>query len=132
MRGKGMVSRMWGMPAIQAVVRSMPRPKPPWGTLPYLRRSRYQRKASSGSLFSRSRWSSRSWSWMRWLPPMISPVPFGRDHIHAKGELGPLRVGLHVESFGLGRIAVDDDRLLDALGKRRLVGPAQVFSPGEL
>ena len=32
MRGKGMVSRMWGMPAIQAVVRSMPRPKPPWRT----------------------------------------------------------------------------------------------------
>ncbi len=33
-RGNGMVSRMWRVPAIQATQRSMPMPKPEWGTVP--------------------------------------------------------------------------------------------------
>jgi hypothetical protein len=33
-RGKGMVSRTWRRPQIQAMVRSIPRPKPPWGIEP--------------------------------------------------------------------------------------------------
>lgn len=42
MRGNGMSSRTWRRPVIQARVRSTPRPKPEWGKVPYLRRSRYQ------------------------------------------------------------------------------------------
>ena len=34
MRGNGMVSRTWWRPQIQATVRSTPRPKPAWGTMP--------------------------------------------------------------------------------------------------
>ncbi len=34
MRGKGMTSRRWEAPVIQARVRSSPMPKPEWGTLP--------------------------------------------------------------------------------------------------
>jgi hypothetical protein len=33
-RGKGLVWRMWSRPQTQATVRSRPRPKPLWGTLP--------------------------------------------------------------------------------------------------
>lgn len=41
MRGNGMSSRTWRRPVIQARVRSTPSPKPEWGKVPYLRRSRY-------------------------------------------------------------------------------------------
>ena len=50
-RAKGMVSRTCSRPQIQATQRSMPMPKPEWGTLPYLRRSRYHWKASMGRLW---------------------------------------------------------------------------------
>ena len=51
-RGNAMVSRMCSSPHIQATKRSTPMPNPPCGTLPYLRRSRYQLKASGGRLCS--------------------------------------------------------------------------------
>lgn len=47
-RGKGMVSRTWCRPQIQATVRSIPSPKPECGKLPYLRKSRYHSNASIG------------------------------------------------------------------------------------
>ena len=50
-----MVSRMCSSPQIQATQRSMPMPKPPCGTVPYLRRSMYHSKASRGRLCSRMR-----------------------------------------------------------------------------
>ena len=50
-----------------------PMPKPLCGNEPYLRTSRYHWKASTGRLCCWMRCISRSWSWMRWLPPMISP-----------------------------------------------------------
>jgi hypothetical protein len=40
--GKAMHWRICGSPVSQAMVRSMPRPKPPCGTEPNLRKSRYQ------------------------------------------------------------------------------------------
>src|SRR6266853_3522319 len=52
MRGNGMGTRRFSRPQIQATARSMPMPKPECGTLPYLRRSRYHLKASSGRLCS--------------------------------------------------------------------------------
>ena len=39
---KGMTSRMFAMPVTNMSMRSKPRPKPAWGTLPYFRRSAYQ------------------------------------------------------------------------------------------
>src|SRR5580692_2309881 len=60
MRGNGIVSRTCSKPQIQATARSMPMPNPECGTLPYLRRSRYHLKASSGRLCSRMRCNSRS------------------------------------------------------------------------
>ena len=48
MRGNAMVSRMCSRPQIHATQRSIPMPKPPCGTVPYLRRSMYQLKASFG------------------------------------------------------------------------------------
>ena len=50
--GNGIVSRTCSRPQIQATARSMPMPKPPCGTLPNLRRSRYHLNASSGKLCS--------------------------------------------------------------------------------
>src|SRR5579863_7817484 len=47
--GNGIVSRTCSSPQIHATARSMPMPKPAWGTLPYFRRSRYHLNASSGS-----------------------------------------------------------------------------------
>src|SRR6201987_1894984 len=46
--GNGIVSRTSSRPQIQATALSIPMPKPPWGTLPNLRKSRYHLKASSG------------------------------------------------------------------------------------
>lgn len=40
-RGKAMHSRTLSNPLIQLISRSQPRPNPPCGTVPYLRRSRY-------------------------------------------------------------------------------------------
>jgi hypothetical protein len=57
MRGKGIASRICSMPQSQPVHRSMPIPNPPCGNVPYLRRSRYQLKDSSGRLSSRIRLS---------------------------------------------------------------------------
>ena len=47
--GNGIVSRTCGSLHIHATVRSTPRPYPEWGTVPYLRTSRYHWNASIGS-----------------------------------------------------------------------------------
>src|SRR5262249_529184 len=60
MRGNAIGSRRWSMPQIQVTQRSMPMPNPACGTVPYLRRSRYQSKASFGSLCSSMRRMSKS------------------------------------------------------------------------
>lgn len=50
--GKGMVSRIWWSPQNHLTNLSSPYPNPPWGTLPYLRKSRYQSKTSGSSQWS--------------------------------------------------------------------------------
>ena len=68
-----MVSRRCSSPQTQVTSRSMPMPKPACGTEPYLRRSMYQRNASSGRLCSWMRFSSYLGVDMRSPPPTISP-----------------------------------------------------------
>src|SRR5947199_289524 len=77
-----MVSRRCSSPQIQVTTRSMPMPKPACGKVPYLRRSRYHRNASSGRLCSWMRRVSSSPSASLSPPPTIFPsrLQHPRDH----------------------------------------------------
>src|SRR6266404_74820 len=59
-RANGIVSRTCSNPQIHATARSIPIPKPPCGTPPNFRRSRYHLNASSGKPCSRIRCNNRS------------------------------------------------------------------------
>ena len=94
MRGNAMVSRMCSSPQIQATQRSMPMPKPPCGTVPYLRRSMYQSKASLRQVVLLDALQQQ----IRIVDALAAAddfaVAFGRQHVHAQRHFRPLRIGL--------------------------------------
>ena len=57
------------------------------------------------------------------------PVALRGQHIATEGELGPLRVVLHVESLNLGRIAMDKERLIKEFREDRLLVAAEIIPP---
>ncbi len=106
-------------------------PKPPCGTVPKRRRSRYHSNASRGSLCSSRRFSSSAKIVDALAAADDFAVSFGRDHIHAQRQFGPLFVGLEIECFDFGRIAVDDHRAVEILREQRFVGIAEIAAPAE-
>ena len=60
------------------------------------------------------------------------PVTLRRQHVDTQGELGVLRVRLHVERLHRGRVAVHHDRAVELGGEIGLVGRTEVVSVGEL
>jgi len=91
------------------------------GTVPYLLVSRYQRNASAGSLCSSIRLRRSSWSWILWLPPMISPLALGSQDIDAEGTRRVRGVGLHIERLDRRGIVGHHHRSIEGLGQQRLV-----------
>ena len=128
-RAKGMVSRTWWRPQIQATVRSTPRPKPACGTEPYWRRSRYQSKASSGSLCSLDALLEHVEVVLALAAADDLAVALGREHVHAQRHLRVVRIVLEVEGLHVGRVAVDDDRPVELVGEDRLLVAAEVVAP---
>ena len=112
MRGNAIVSRRWSIPQIHVTQRSMPMPNPACGTVPYLRRSRYQSNASFGSLCSSIRWIEQVVIVDALAAADDLAVAFRREHVHSQRQLRPLRVGLEVERFDLGREPVHQQRTL--------------------
>ena len=81
------------MPHIQAVTRSVPMPKPEWGTEPYLRSSKYHLKASSGSFSLRMRASNPIVAAHALGAAADFAVAFGREQIHGLADFGATRPG---------------------------------------
>ena len=103
MRGNAMVSRTCSRPQIQATQRSMPMPKPPCGTVPYLRRSMYQSKASFGKLMFFDALQQQIEIVDALAAADDFAVAFGREHIHAQRDFRAVGIGRHVERFDRGR-----------------------------
>ena len=59
------------------------------------------------------------------------PIAFGGQQVGAQGHFRPLRVGLHIKGLGPGGVFFHKDRPVELAGDQRLVGCAQVLSPGE-
>src|SRR5439155_24478398 len=53
-------------------------------------------------------------------------VAFRSQNINAKGQLGSIRIRLHVKRLYLGRIAVNHDRTIILLGKKCLVSSSEI------
>ena len=92
----------------------------------------YQSKASRGRLCSSRRCSSRSRSWMRWPPPMISPYPSGAMKSTPSATSGRSSAGLEVERLDARRIAIHHHRAIQILGEQRFVGVAEIAAPLDL
>ena len=89
-----MVSRTCSRPQIQATQRSMPMPKPPWGTVPYLRRSMYQSKASLRKLVLVDAAQQQFGIVDALAAADDFAVAFGREDVDAQGDFGPVGIGL--------------------------------------
>ena len=83
-----MVSRICSRPHIHATKRSMPMPKPPCGTLPYLRRSMIpvERFARQVVLFQALQQQIQIVDALAAADDFA--VAFGRNHIHAQRHSG--------------------------------------------
>src|ERR1035437_9049555 len=60
------------------------------------------------------------------------PVTLGREHIHAEGELRPLRIGLHVERLDGRRIAMHHYRPVELRRDVGFIRRTEVTAPLEL
>ncbi len=58
-------------------------------------------------------------------------VALRRQHVHAQGDVGPLRVGLHVEGLHLRRVPGDRHGPVETVREQRLVGRAEIAAPLE-
>ncbi len=110
MRGYGMVSRTCSRPQIQATTRSTPMPKPACGTVPILTQIEIpvERFAREIVLFKALQEQVKV---VNALPASDDlAITFGRNDVSPERQFGPVRIGLEVESFDLGRVTVDDER----------------------
>ena len=110
----------------QRTTRSIPRPKPEWGTEPKRRRSRYHSYVSMGMLRAFSRLISLATSVSLSLPPMISPYPSGASRSAHLYGARVLLVLLHVERLALLGEVGDEHRHLLVRGHGALLHRAEV------
>ena len=123
-----MVSRTWSSAQIQATTRSMPMPKPAWGTraisaqveipLEGFHRQLVLLDAALQQLVARHALRAAD----------DFAVALGRQHVDAEREVRVLRVGLHVEGLHRGRVAMHHDRAVELRAEPGLVGRAEVVA----
>src|ERR1700693_2587326 len=56
-------------------------------------------------------------------------VAFRGEHVETKGQLGTLRIRLHVKRLDAGRVAMHDDRTVELRGAHGLLIAAEVVAP---
>ena len=86
-----MVSRTCSRPQTHATQRSMPMPKPPCGTVPYLRRSMYQSNASLRKLMLFDALQQQFGIVDSLAAADDLAVALGRQHIHAQRDFRAVR-----------------------------------------
>ncbi len=119
------------MPHIQAVTRSVPMPKPEWGTEPYLRSSKIPLEGFFGQIFLADSCQQSFVAAHALRAAADFAVAFGGEQVHRLADFGTTRPRFHVKGFDRAWVAVDKNGLVELLGDGGLVRSAEVHAPLE-